>query len=43
MQYKTQYLAFIFFTLLVLSHFGGYAQSKRQLELEERRRELDVE
>ena len=43
MQYKTQYLAFIFFTLLVLSHFAGYAQSKRQLQLEERRRELQQE
>lgn len=43
MQYKTQYLPFIFLALLMFNHFGGYAQSKRQLQLEERRRELQQE
>ena len=43
MQIRSKYLSFLFFILLVLSHLGGYAQSKRQLELEERRRELQQE
>lgn len=43
MQIRSKYLSFLFFILLVLSHTGGYAQSKRQLELEERRRELQQE
>jgi septal ring factor EnvC (AmiA/AmiB activator) len=43
MQNRPKYLSFIFFILLVFSHLDGYAQSKRQLELEERRRELQQE
>ena len=43
MQGKSKYLSFFFFLLLVFSHLDGYAQSKRQLELEERRRELQQE
>ena len=43
MHYKTRYLTFIFFSLFALSHFGVHAQTKRQLQLEERRRELQQE
>ena len=43
MQIRFKYLSFLFFILLVFSHLNGYAQSKRQLELEERRRELQQE
>lgn len=43
MQIRSKYLSFLFFILLVFSHLNGYAQSKRQLELEERRRELQQE
>ena len=43
MQNRPKYLSLIFFILLVFSHLDGYAQSKRQLELEERRRELQQE
>ncbi len=43
MQNRPKYLSLIFFILLVFSHMDGYAQSKRQLELEERRRELQQE
>ena len=43
MHYKTKYLSFIFFSLFALSHFSVYAQTKRQLQLEERRRELQQE
>jgi len=43
MQIRSKYLSFLFFILLVFSHLDGYAQSKRQLELEERRRELQQE
>ena len=43
MQIRFKYLSFLFFILLVFSHLSGYAQSKRQLELEERRRELQQE
>ena len=43
MQIRSKYLSFLFFILLVFSHMDGYAQSKRQLELEERRRELQQE
>lgn len=43
MQIRSKYLSFLFFILLVFTHMDGYAQSKRQLELEERRRELQQE
>ncbi len=43
MQIRSKYLSFLFFVLLVFTHMDGYAQSKRQLELEERRRELQQE
>lgn len=43
MKISTKYLSLLFFILLVFSHLDGYAQSKRQLELEERRRELQQE
>ena len=43
MRIRFKYLSFLFFILLVFSHLNGYAQSKRQLELEERRRELQKE
>ena len=43
MSHKTRYFTFVFFALLVFSHYGSYAQSKRQLQLEERRRELQQE
>lgn len=43
MLHRSKYLSLTFFILFVFSHLDGNTQSKRQLELEERRRELQQE